>query len=55
MSRLCDYVVISGYDHTKSVTADPKQSNSEVIQRFPVKVSFSFERKDLSAIMYHRS
>ena len=37
MSRLVDYFVICGYDHTKSRSGNPKESHSQVIQRFPEK------------------
>ena len=35
MSRFVDYFVICGYDHTKGRTGNPKESHSQVIQRFP--------------------
>jgi myotubularin-related protein 5/13 len=35
MSRLADYFFVCGYDQRKGVTANPKESLSRVIQRFP--------------------
>ena len=35
MSRFVDYFVICGYDQTKGRTGNPKESHSQVIQRFP--------------------
>jgi len=37
MSRFVDYFVICGYDHTKGRSGNHKESNSQVIQRFPEK------------------
>lgn len=34
-SRFVDYFVICGYDHTKGRSGNPKESHSQVIQRFP--------------------
>ena len=39
MSRIVDYFVICGYDHTKGRSGNHKESNSQVIQRFPEKVN----------------
>jgi len=37
MSRFVDYFVICGYDHTKGRSGSHKESNSQLIQRFPEK------------------
>ena len=37
MPRFVDYFVICGYDHTKGRSGHPKESHSQVIQRFPEK------------------
>ena len=37
MSRFVDYFVICGFDHTKTRTGNMKESQSQVIQRFPEK------------------
>jgi myotubularin-related protein 5/13 len=37
MSRFVDYFVICGFDHTQGRPESPKESSSQVIQRFPEK------------------
>lgn len=37
MSRFVDYFVICGYDHTKGRSGNPKESYSQLVQRFPEK------------------
>ena len=37
MSRFVDYFVICGYDHTRGRSGNPKESYSQVVQRFPEK------------------